>query len=689
MRRPGFHNQLKNLFLCLLYTCTEMRVFNDLNNLPSFRNAVVTIGSFDGVHLGHQQILQKVNDLANSIDGESIVITFHPHPRLVVYPRDESMKLITSIDEKVQLLERYHVDNVVVVPFTIEFSQLSADEYIEKFLVEKFHPRYIVVGYDHRFGLNRQGDLNYLKWHGPKGGYKVFEIPEHEVDDMAVSSSKIRTAMEKGDVAAARRLLGHPFTLTGMVIHGNKIGNKLGFPTANLDIRQKHKLAPPSGIYAVYVLHNRQRYGGMLYIGSRPTLREYKNRTIEVNIFDFDKDIYGDKLQLELVERIRDDVQFGQLEELREQLRKDKITARKILEARQAPQKEKKMSQYPRVAVVILNYNGQAYLEQFLPSVLATTYPNYELLVADNGSLDNSLAFLRENYPNIKSIDLKGNHGFAQGYNLALRQAEAPYYILLNSDVEVTPGWIEPIIELMERDPTVGACQPKIKAYRHRNYFEYAGASGGWLDALGYPFCRGRIFAVTERDSGQYEDTQEAFWATGAAFFVRSRLFHGLGGFDPDYFAHSEEIDLCWRIKRAGYKVMVRPRSVVYHVGGGALNYNTPRKTFLNFRNSLYTLVKNEDGRRLLWLLPLRFLLDGLAGGLFLFQGKFSHIRSILQAHASFYANFGKKLKKRRQLRETIQKMSISPVPNLKTGRYPGSIVWQYYARGKHYFKNL
>ena len=665
-----------------------MRVFNDLKNLPTFRNAVVTIGSFDGVHLGHQQILKKVNDLANSVDGESIVITFHPHPRLVVYPKDSSMKLITTIDEKVQLMERYQVDNVVVAPFTIEFSQQSADEYIQKFLVEKFHPKYIVIGYDHRFGLNRQGDINYLKWHGQEGGYKVIEIAKHEVEDMAVSSSKIRNAMEKGDVGAAQRLLGHAFTLTGAVVHGNKIGNKLGFPTANIDIGQKHKLTPPTGIYAVNVLHNRQRYGGMLYIGNRPTLREFNNQTTEVNIFGFNKDIYGDKLQLEMVERIRDDVQFDKLEELQQQLEKDRISAKKILEARQQPREEKKMSQYPRVAIVILNYNGQAYLEQFLPSVLASSYPNYEVIVADNGSLDDSLAFLGENYPHVKILDLKGNHGFAKGYNLALRQIEAPYYILLNSDVEVTEGWIEPIIELMERDPSVGACQPKIKAYHNRNYFEYAGAAGGWLDALGYPFCRGRIFAVTERDSGQYESLQEIFWATGAALFVRSQLFQELGGFDPDYFAHSEEIDLCWRIKRAGYKVMARPRSVVYHVGGGTLNYNTPQKAYLNFRNSLFNLLKNEEAHRLWWLIPLRLLLDGLAGALFLFQGKFDHIRSILRAHRSFYANFSKMLKKRPLIRERIQKVSISPAPNM-AGRYPGSIVWQYYARGKKYFKNL
>ncbi len=665
-----------------------MRVFNDLNDLPSFRNAVITIGSFDGVHLGHQLILEKVKSLANSIGGESIVVTFHPHPRLVVYPKDDSMKLLATIEEKVQLMRRYGVDNVVVVPFTIEFSQLSADEYIQNFLVDKFHPRYIVIGYDHRFGLNRQGDINYLKWHGPGSGYKVKEIAKHEVENIAVSSTKIRKALEKGDVSTAMRLLGHPFMLTGTVVHGNKIGNRLGFPTANLDIGQKHKLIPPEGIYAVFAYHQKQRYGGMLYIGSRPTLKQYRNKTIEANLFGFNKDIYGDKLQLELIDRIRDDVQFEGLESLSKQLEKDRQAAQEILEDQPDTRPEKKMSTSPRVAIVILNYNGRSFLEQFLPSVLADTYDNYEVVVADNGSLDDSLSFLSANYPDIRSIDLKGNHGYAKGYNLALQQVEAPYYILLNSDVEVSPGWIEPLIELMERDRTVGACQPKVRAYHLRTHFEYAGASGGWLDNLGYPFCRGRIFAVTEEDKGQYDGLQEIFWATGAAFVVRSQLFHGLGGFDPDYFAHSEEIDLCWRIKRAGYKVMVRPRSVVYHVGGGTLSYNTPRKAFLNFRNSLFTILKNETRSRLLWLLPSRILLDYLAGALFLFQRKFRHIRSIILAHWSFFGQFGKTLRKRRQARELVERVSISPAPNM-AGRYPGSIVWQYYARGKRYFKNL
>ena len=664
-----------------------MRVFNDLNDLPKFHNAVVTIGSFDGVHCGHQEILEQLKSLANSINGESIVITFHPHPRLIVYPNDNSLQLINSIDEKVALMEKYGIDNLVVVPFTVAFSQQSADEYIAKFLVDKFHPSYIVIGYDHRFGLNRQGDINYLKWHGETYNYKVKEIEKQEVADIAVSSTKIRNALNDGNISTANHLLGHYFMLTGTVEHGNKIGNQLGFPTANLKINQKHKLIPPFGIYAVYVNHKGQRYGGMLYIGDRPTLHEYSNQTIEVNIFDFDKEIYGDKLQLELISHIRNDQEFNDLQALKDQLEQDRHDAQAVISQLQEKPATIEQSR-PLTAIVILNYNGKDYLQQFLPSVLASTYSNYEVIVADNGSTDESLAFMAKHFPQVKTIDLKANHGFAQGYNLALQQIEAPYYVLLNSDVEVSPGWIEPIIELMERDASVGACQPKILSYHQKESFEYAGASGGWLDNLGYPFCRGRIFAVTEKDEGQYDDLQEIFWASGAALFIRSQLYHSLEGFDADYFAHSEEIDLCWRIKRAGYKVMVRPRSVVYHVGGGTLTYNTPRKTFLNFRNSLYTILKNEEKSRLLWIIPLRLLLDALAAALFLSQGKFQHIVAIVKAHWSFFPNFKNMLHKRRHMKELVQKVSISTEPNL-TARYKGSIVWQYYARGLRHFKNL
>lgn len=664
-----------------------MKVFNDLNNLPKFKNAVLTIGSFDGVHSGHQKILEKVNFLAQDIGGESVVITFHPHPRLVVYPKDNSLKLLTTIEEKVLTLERYGVDNVVVIPFTVEFSQQSADEYIQKFLIDKFHPYYVVIGYDHRFGLNRQGDVNYLKWYASKSNFEVIEIEKQEVEDITVSSTKIRNALNIGDVNTAHRLLNHYYMLTGTVVHGQKIGTDLGFATANLEISQSYKLIPPTGIYAVFVEHQQKRYGGMLYIGDRPTLKEHTNQTIEVNIFDFNKSIYGDKLRVEFVDFIRDDAKFENLDALKVQLQKDQEQAQRILRLKKEEQEKKKANESPSLAISILNYNGVDYLKKFLPSVLSSTYSNYTVYVADNASTDDSLLVLENNFNTVKRIKLDVNHGFAKGYNEALQDIDTDYYVLLNSDVEVSPGWIEPIIELMERDKSIGACQPKIKSFHQKDHFEYAGGSGGWLDKWAYPFCRGRIFSVTEKDIGQYDNTQEIFWATGAAFFIRAKLFHALGGFDADYFAHSEEIDLCWRLKRAGYKVMVRPRSVVYHVGGGTLQYENPNKAFLNFRNSLYTILKNERKETLIWLLPLRFILDFMAGVLFLFQGKFKHILAIIKAHWQFIPQIPKLIKKRKAYNDRIHKISINP-PN-EEGRYQGSIVWQYFGKGKRYFKHL
>ncbi len=665
-----------------------MKVFYALEHLPKFKNSVITIGSFDGVHHGHQKIIEKVNQLARQINGESILITFHPHPRQVVYPKDDSLQLITTTEEKIRYLEQYQVDNVVVVPFTVEFSQQSADEYIQKFLVEKFQPRYIVIGYDHRFGLSRQGDVNYLKWHGAKSGYEVLVIDKQEVEDIAVSSTKIRQSLEKGDIQSANRLLNHPFILSGKVVRGQQIGTQLGFPTANVEIRDPHKLIPPDGIYAARVIHEEDLYQGMLYIGNRPSLKDHDEQTIEVNIFDFNKIIYGDHLIIQLVEKIRNDAGFESMEALSRQLEKDREKTLEILELQDKMEAEKKNSSWPDVAVVILNYNGRNYLEKFLPSVLASSYPNFKVYVADNNSTDDSLHFLKKEYKEVQCIALKENYGYAGGYNKALQSISAQYYILLNSDVEVSPDWIDSIIELMERDPSIAAVQPKIRAYHQKDHFEYAGASGGWIDRLGYPFCRGRIFSVTEKDEGQYDDTQEIFWATGAAFFIRARLFHAIGGFDSDYFAHAEEIDLCWRLKRAGYKIMVRPRSAVYHVGGGTLSYQTPRKTYLNFRNTLITILKNAEKKKIWWILSARLLLDFLAGGLFLFQGKWRHIGSIARAHWNFFGKLKTLFQKRKFYNELVQKVSIQPTPNME-GRYPGSIVWQFYAKGKRFFKQL
>lgn len=669
------------------YICVAMKIFYDLDHLPRFQNAVITIGSFDGVHLGHQRIIQQVNHLAKSIDGESVVITFHPHPRQVIYPRDNSLQLITSTAEKVQLLQQYEVDNVVVVPFTIEFSQQHADEYIQKFLIEKFQPRYIVIGYDHRFGLNRQGDLNYLQWYSEQADYEVIEIAKQEVDDISVSSTKIRNALNDADIDTANRLLGHPFPLSGKVVHGQKLGKQLGFPTANLELKDALKLVPPHGIYAVHVHHEEKRYGGMLYIGDRPSLADAGHRTIEVNIFDFEGNLYGEELYVEVVGFIRKDAHFPDLEALKKQLAADRVQSQHLLaklEATQSQAAPKKAS----VAVVILNYNGRAYLEKFLSSVLDSSYQNLEIYVADNGSTDQSLEWLIANAPEVKRINLKKNYGFAEGYNRALRQVESDYYILLNSDLEVRAGWIEPIIQLLEEDRETAACQPKILSYEHKTAFEYAGAAGGWIDYLGYPFCRGRIFDFTEQDEGQYNDRQEIFWASGAAFFVRAKLFHLIGGFDPDYFAHAEEIDLCWRLKRAGFKIQVVPESVVYHLGGGTLNYQAPNKTYLNFRNTLYTIWKNEPAVKLWWLIPARLILDGIAGGLFLVQGKFAHIKAIFRAHWTFIPKIGQLSRKRRHYKSLVLKASNGLTSN-ENGRFGGSIIWQYYALGKKRFKSI
>lgn len=667
-----------------------MRVFYELNTLPDFRNAVVTIGSFDGVHAGHQEILRRVNGLARQTGGESIVVTFHPHPREVIYPQDDRpLRLLTTIKERIRLFEEYGVDNVVVAPFTVEFSQLGADEYIEKFLISSFNPKYIVIGYDHRFGLNRQGDINFLRWHSEQGGYEVVEIENQVIDNNDISSTKIRNAVEQGDMETAAKLMNHFFLLSGPVVRGQNIGMELGFPTANLDIPAKNKLIPPDGIYAVFARLNGVRYGGMLYIGSRPTLKMYNNRTIEVNLFDFKQSIYGQELQLELVARIRDDAAFHDLEALRQQLEKDRETVQAVLRRLGwSSSAVKTQLLWPQAAIVILNYNGRAHLERFLGSVLASGYPNMRVIVADNGSTDGSLGFVAAQFPEVERIDLGRNFGFAEGYNQALRLVKSEFVVILNSDVEVEPGWLQPIIELMERDRTIGAVQPKVRSYTDRNRFEYAGACGGWMDILGYPFCRGRIFAETEIDAGQYDDEADIFWAGGAAFVIRKELYQNFGGFDGDFFAHSEEIDLCRRLKKAGYRIVVQPRSVVYHLGGGTLPYNTPRKTYLNFRNSLFTIIKNESASRLLWLLPVRFVMDGLAGMLFLSQGKWAHIVSIIRAHLSVYARMGRLMRKRREVAQCVEALRIRPEPDM-AGLYLGSIVWQYYARNVHRFSDL
>lgn len=275
-------------------------------------------------------------------------------------------------------------------------------------------------------------------------------------------------------------------------------------------------------------------------------------------------------------------------------------------------------------------------MEQFLPSVLATTYPNIEIVVADNGSTDDSLIFLKNEYPSVTVLSNSTNEGFAGGYNWALKRVEAQYYVLLNSDVEVTPDWINPIIQLMESDQLVAACQPKICAYHNKHLFEYAGASGGWIDFLGYPFSRGRVFDVCEQDNGQYNDIAPIFWASGAAMFIRSSVFHEMNGFDPYFFAHQEEIDLCWRIQLKGYKIMACPSSLVYHVGAGTLPRGG-KKVLLNFRNNLIMICKNLPSNELIWKLPFRIVLDSISAWKGLLNGDIWFFTAIIRAHLGFF----------------------------------------------------
>jgi len=299
-----------------------------------------------------------------------------------------------------------------------------------------------------------------------------------------------------------------------------------------------------------------------------------------------------------------------------------------------------------KIAIVILNWNGEKLLEQFLPSVHEYS-KNADIYVADNASTDKSISFIKQQYPDIKIIQNATNGGFAKGYNDALKLVDAPVYCLLNSDVEVTENWLAPIINTFKSNPEVAIIQPKILDYKKRDFFEYAGAAGGFIDQLGYPFCRGRIFQALEKDKGQYNDIREIFWATGACLFIKSAVFKELNGFDEDYFAHQEEVDLCWRAHNHGYKILYVGTSKVFHLGGSTLSNMNPKKTYLNFRNSLYSITKNLPRKKAFVIICIRLLLDGVAGLRFIFQGKFSHCFAILRAHLSFYKNFIKIYKKR------------------------------------------
>jgi GT2 family glycosyltransferase len=331
------------------------------------------------------------------------------------------------------------------------------------------------------------------------------------------------------------------------------------------------------------------------------------------------------------------------------------------------------------VAIVILNWNGKHFLQKFLPSVIAHS-TGARIIVADNASTDNSVDFLKNAYPSIEIIINESNGGFAKGYNDALKFVDSKYYLLLNSDIEVTENWLSPLVDAM-KDPHLAGCQPKVLSYQHQTMFEHAGAAGGYLDRNYFPFCRGRIFDKIELDEGQYNGETEIFWATGAAMMIRAELFHEVGGFDESFFAHMEEIDLCWRLKKRGYAFKAIPMSKIYHVGGGTLPYLSPQKTYLNFRNSLFMIVKNHDGNLFAKLFH-RLVLDGIAGIRFLISGEWRHLFSVFRAHKDMYKQLSTLLQKRKQIKTTTTHFN-------STGIYKGSILWARYFKGVSKFSQL
>ncbi len=328
-----------------------------------------------------------------------------------------------------------------------------------------------------------------------------------------------------------------------------------------------------------------------------------------------------------------------------------------------------------KTAIVILNWNGKKLLEQFLPSVIEHS-KEATIYVADNASTDDSINFLKINFPTVLIIQNKINGGYAKGYNDALKYIDADIFCLLNNDVEVTKNWLSPILSTFNSETNTAIIQPKILDYKRKDFFEYAGAAGGFIDKYGYPFCRGRIFNTIEKDENQYNDISDIFWASGACLFIRKTIFEKLNGFDESFFAHMEEIDLCWRAKNLNYNITYVGESTVYHVGGATLPNSNPEKTYLNFRNSLFTLFKNSKGN-LFFLVLIRLLLDGIAGLKFLFDFKINHLISIVKAHFSFYKHLPKLLKKRKTLKQTKI--------NYKTT----SIVWSYFVLNKKTYNNL
>jgi GT2 family glycosyltransferase len=334
-----------------------------------------------------------------------------------------------------------------------------------------------------------------------------------------------------------------------------------------------------------------------------------------------------------------------------------------------------------RTAIVILNYNGAQLLAQFLPGVVANA-SGAEVIIADNASTDGSVAWVKQNFPQVKLIVLNQNYGFCGGYNRALREVRSDYYLLLNSDIEVTKGWLDPLVKVLDADAGVAAVQPKILSYHQREKFEHAGAGGGFIDGLGYPFCRGRIFDHVETDHGQYNDAIPVFWSSGACMLIRAKSFHQFGGFDEDFFAHMEEIDLCWKLHRDNQRVQYCGDSTVFHVGAGTLAYGSPQKVYLNFRNGLYLLFRHLSAGTLITRMPLRAMLDAVAAIRFVLSGEWASGAAVVRAHVEFFLTLGREIKKRRALHATYPRYS-------REGMREGSIVLAYFVRGRKTFDEL
>jgi GT2 family glycosyltransferase len=343
----------------------------------------------------------------------------------------------------------------------------------------------------------------------------------------------------------------------------------------------------------------------------------------------------------------------------------------------------KEILKMTETAIVILNWNGIEFLKMFLGIVVNhSNLPRTKIIVADNNSSDGSAEWVENKFNSVEVIRLDRNYGFAGGYKIALQKIEARFFVLLNSDIEVTEGWLEPLVKYMDQNSDVAACQPKILSYSNKDSFEYAGAAGGFIDKYGYPFCRGRVMDFIERDIGQYDNYSDIFWASGACMIVRADAYLRCFGFDEDFFAHMEEIDLCWRFKSAGYHVSFVPDSVVYHVGGGTLPYNSQKKIYLNFRNNLYLLYKNLPSEKLHSTLFIRKVLDGISACIFLITGKFRNFMAVFKAHRDYYREINILRKKR----EIVQNISSSQAPNLILNK---SIVFEFYVRGKKTYSKL